>query len=252
MVKKELKVKEGKITYLNGGVGKTLLFMHGALAMPDAYIDLLNLLEKKFHVIAPTHPGHGDTFAVPNNWEIQDMVLMYKKFFDIYKIHPDIFVGHSFGGTLSILLSEYYPDARTIIMDSPGFPLVIKNFRMYFNALMDEGVQLLREKPDLDDIRDIAKATGTILETFFKHPEDIPYFYKYGPVLDISDRLAKHTQPVTMFWGDEDQIVPISDGERMHQLLVNSTLKVFPGFKHNYPVTRPDFTYQELMTVLND
>jgi pimeloyl-ACP methyl ester carboxylesterase len=252
MVKKELLIPFGKIPYLDGGIGKTLVFLHGALAMPDAYIDLLNLLEKKYHVIAPTHPGHGEAFSVPSNWELPDMVLMYRDFFRKYNIHPDIFIGHSFGGTIALLLSDLYPDVNTIIMDSPCSPLIVDNLNKYLKAMVDEGVELLKEKPNIDDIKDIAKATVTIFQTIFKHPEDIPYFYKYGPTLDISDKLKNHIGNVTMFWGEEDQIIPLSDGRKMLKLIRNSTLKVFPGKKHNYPVTHPEFTYQELMAVLSD
>jgi pimeloyl-ACP methyl ester carboxylesterase len=44
--------------------------------------------------------------------------------------------------------------------------------------------------------------------------------------------LPQLKMPVLIVWGAEDRIMPLHQGERMHQLVSQSQLEVFPGCGH--------------------
>jgi pimeloyl-ACP methyl ester carboxylesterase len=50
---------------------------------------------------------------------------------------------------------------------------------------------------------------------------------------DLSDELARLTQPALLLWGDNDPLSPVAVGERLNTLLVNSTLHVVRGGEHD-------------------
>lgn len=54
---------------------------------------------------------------------------------------------------------------------------------------------------------------------------------------DITDaELPQLKMPVLLVWGAEDHIIPVANGEKMHQLVPQSTLDVIPDCGHLAPV----------------
>jgi pimeloyl-ACP methyl ester carboxylesterase len=250
MVEKRAVLSRGIIPYLESGKGPDLIFFHGLFAMPQAYTELLTLLSDKYHVIAPTHPGHGDSYCLPEAISGDVFIDAYREFISRLRIMPDIFIGHSFGGAIAIVLSQYFAEVKVLAMDAPAFPLPVSDIRRYLKAMADEGKAYLRRKPALDDLKSVTYASRTLFKTIARHPEDIHYFFRYAPLFDASEIYKKIETPVKLLWGEEDMIVRPEEGKKLHQLLKGSTLKIFPGLKHNYPVTDPEFTFREIIKII--
>src|SRR5262245_7692564 len=84
------------------GRGPALVFFHGPWGlMWDPFLDAL---AESFTVVAPEHPGttpeaHDDIYHLDGLW---DFVLCYDELFEVFGIRSAAFVGHSFGGMLSL------------------------------------------------------------------------------------------------------------------------------------------------------
>lgn len=247
---KSVQLAQGQMFYLEGGLGKNLLFLHGAMATSEAYTPLLDLLASTYHVIAPIHPGHGRTFATPpNGWKPNEYVIFYQDFFADIGFAPEILIGHSFGGTISLLLSAVGIGQKVIVMDAPGLPFSFHP-SVYMKALIQEGRDALKARSDLKKMTQTVYAAGTLIETVARHPEDIKILTKLGPKYNIASQVKKITIPVHILWGENDQIVPVELGRRFQNLIPHSKLTVYPGLGHNYSVTDGEFTYRELMKIL--
>jgi pimeloyl-ACP methyl ester carboxylesterase len=93
------------------------------------------------------------------------------------------------------------------------------------------------------------------------HPPDVPefiardilrYSYEHRWVIrralnsmlagnDTTDgQLPKLKMPVLIVWGGEDHIFPVSDGQKMHQMIPQSQLEVIAGCGHLAPVQCSD------------
>jgi pimeloyl-ACP methyl ester carboxylesterase len=249
MTIKSVQLAQGEVYYLEGGEGKNLLFLHGAIATSEAYIPLLDLLARSFHVIAPIHPGHGRSFAIPHEWKLRDYVIFYQDFFADIGFVPEILIGHSFGGTISLLLAAIGIGRKAIIMDAPGLPFTFDT-SIYVRALMQEGRDVLKDRSDLQRVAQTIHAAGTLIETIVRHPEDITIFTILGPKYNIAAQVKKITIPVSILWGEKDQIVPVDLGHRFQMLIPNAKLTVYPSLGHNYSVTDGEFTYKELKKIL--
>ena len=46
---------------------------------------------------------------------------------------------------------------------------------------------------------------------------------------------APHSQPMLIVWGAQDELIPLSSGERMHELIPGSVLDVVDGCGHLAP-----------------
>jgi pimeloyl-ACP methyl ester carboxylesterase len=122
--------------------------------MPHVYEPLLDLLSKHYHVVAPTHPGHGRSFPINELWSYDDYVVAYSQFIASLSDRPQIFVGHSFGGALSFSLARNFPHASVIAIDTAGlpFPFIVKDF---LSALVREGEGALKKNPDVSTIKEL-------------------------------------------------------------------------------------------------
>ncbi len=249
MTKKVARLRLGPIPYIEKGAGPTLLFLHGAIAMPDAYTDLLELLSQTYRVIAPTHPGHGDALPITNDWKLHMFADIYTEFLSVTSTVPSFIVGHSFGGVLSLLLAHEFPDAGIVVMDPCGLPLPL-TVKEYVSFMVAEAAELVKKRPDLDAIKEIVPPTETLIYTIIHHPEDIVWFPEHIPVMDVSENLKNITNHVTIIWGEHDKIVPPSIGEKMAELLSNGRIHIYPDKGHLYPVTEAKWTAGEILKVI--
>jgi pimeloyl-ACP methyl ester carboxylesterase len=249
MVERNFFHPQGAVPYLEGGNGPNLLFLHGAFAMPSAYEPLLTLLAKSFHVIAPTHPGHGKSFKISQLWTYADYIEMYRQLIKQLEFTPSVIVGHSFGGAFALSLASEAKNASIILLESAGlpFPFIVKDF---MSALFREGEDAIRKDPNMQTVQELGRAARALVVSFGQHPENIPWFYRYGPTLDLTTTLTVLTNPVGILWGENDKVVPLSVGEKMKALIPHSLFKTYPGFEHNYIITQPEFTCREILEML--
>ena len=249
MEEKQATVTQGHIPYLVAGSGPTIVFLHGGVATPYAYIPLLEALAPQYTVIAPTHPGHGKSFPISNEWTLSEFVSVYHEFFQSTGVQPDFLVGHSFGGTLALLLAAAGKGKGAVAMDCPGLPFPFSPSE-YINIMLEEAKDVVRHNPDIHHVGQIVGAAGTLVETIIQHHDDIPWLYRTVPVMNIQHELLRIRIPVSVLWGEQDKIIPKDVGERMSKLIAGSAITVFPDRGHNYPVTAHDFTATELRKIL--
>lgn len=93
--------------YRRKGEGETVVYLHGG-GNTRAWLPFHEELSQHFDVIAPEHPGYGDTERGDlQSWE--DMVLHYDAFFRALGLTDFHLIGHSLGGWLASNIAVYYP-----------------------------------------------------------------------------------------------------------------------------------------------
>lgn len=249
MRKETIRLTSGDICYYREGSGPYLLFFHGAIATPVAYFSLLNLLSQKYTVIAPTHSGHGNSSAINPVWTIQNFIEMYKEFIDILSFQPEIVMGHSFGGTIALLMGAQNIGNRIVVFGPAGLPVQLTP-KAYVRALLEEAKFAIATRPDLTYLKTTLPTAGTLVHTLIRHPRDIPWFIATTPQLDIRKELVKICMPSALIWGENDTIVPLAVGQKMHKLIPNSTLTILPAFGHAFPVVAPEITFESIEKIL--
>jgi abhydrolase domain-containing protein 6 len=58
LTKKEIKIDDHTIVYLEGGKGPTILLLHGYTANKDNWTSFAAYLTKDYHVVIPDIPGY--------------------------------------------------------------------------------------------------------------------------------------------------------------------------------------------------
>src|SRR5947208_14519455 len=106
---------------LVAGAGPPLLFLHGGdyVAQNRPFLDRL---ARRFRVIAPRHPGFGNTPRPAWFRSVGDIAYLYLDLLDRLDLKDTLLVGHSFGGWVALELAVRSPArlSRLVLIDSLG------------------------------------------------------------------------------------------------------------------------------------
>lgn len=193
------------------------------------------------HIFMLDLPGYGRSEWPQNfSYSIPDEANAVVGFMDALGLKQVDLGGWSMGGWIVQHVAYDHPDRikRLMLFDSAGL-----NDRPQWNTdlFMPTSAQQLDE---LDAL-------------LMPHPPPVPgfiardilrYSHEHAWVIrralrsmltgnDITDKeLPQFKMPVLIIWGAEDQIIPVSDGEKMHQLVPQSEFDVIQGCGHLAPV----------------
>ena len=104
----ELRDGRFKIRVLSAGEGDPVLFLHGAGGL--FWDPLLDSLATRHRVIAPEHPGAGQSQGLEHVEDLWDLVLYYDELLDSFGLPRVTLVGHSFGGMVAAEIAATSPE----------------------------------------------------------------------------------------------------------------------------------------------
>jgi pimeloyl-ACP methyl ester carboxylesterase len=200
------------------------------------WLPLFEALAADHDLIAPEHPGFGDT-SLPDTFEdFYDYVLHYDGFLSSLDLDPVHLVGHSLGGWIAAELVCFYPrrfSSLTLVtaaglrvakrIDRPGRD----TFRLdpteaaeaLVNGRADRYLEyFVQEGPPGDVINAYSEATTRALLTW--NP-------RYDRKLD--HRLQRARLPTLVLAAEEDRIVPNAVAARYAEVMPNARLVTVAG-----------------------
>jgi pimeloyl-ACP methyl ester carboxylesterase len=201
-------------------------------------------LSQSVDLIAPEHPGFGDT-AFPDWLDgFDDLVLHYRDFLEALGLDRIHLVGFSLGGWIAADLAIFYPErleSLTLIapagLDVPDAP------RADLFAMPPEEIPALLFNgdvapytdflPDPHSLDEIVHAYGE-LGTFAR----LTWSPRYDPKFER--RLAQVRVPALVVGAEEDRVVPNVHADRWAEILPDARLERIPGTGHGLIVQEPD------------
>lgn len=224
----------------SAGTGEPVVFLHGAGTL-DGY-DFAAAWTDRFRVIAPHHPGFGESGDDPSFTEPHDYVLHYLDLFDALELETFSLVGLSFGGDLAARLAiEHGHRLKSLVLIAPAtlvdpehppldilaipgeelIPKLVSNF----DALGPR----LPENPDIEFIGARYREAATYARLFWERPYD----------RKIRRYLHRIRTPTLLIWGGRDQLVPVQQSKAWTARLPNARLQVFEDAGHLVHLEEP-------------
>lgn len=241
-----------EINYTRSGNGETLLFLHGWGANLESFNCLIKPLEAFYEVIAIDFPGFGSSSEPKTPWNLDDYTQMTHTFINDLQLKNVHLIGHSFGGRVSIKLSQRMLPAKIVLINSAGIkpkrkPLYYfkvygyKTFRTIASLpllswVLKEPLEAYRE---LHSSSDYKMATPIMKQVLSKVVNE-----------DLTPLLNKIALPVLLIWGDQDTSTPVEDAKKMAENIPDSGLVIYEGAGHFSYLEQPDRTLTILKTFI--
>src|SRR5262249_52430960 len=128
-----------KTVVYTAGKGDPVVFFHGAGTL-DGF-DFAEPWTDKFRVIAPYHPGFGESGDDPTFTDLHDYVMHYLELFDVLKLDEFNLVGLSLGGYLAAkFASEHGHRVKKLALIAPAGMIVPEHPMLDFLAVPGERI----------------------------------------------------------------------------------------------------------------
>jgi len=184
-----------RLHYLDwGGDGPALLFLPGLGCTAYIFSHFAPRFSDKFHVLALTRRGHGDSDAPETGYDVDTLVGDIRQFLDTLAIEQVILAGHSFAGVELSRFAALHPQRLLKLV--------------YLEAAFDRSSPAFKAMQERNPLRRI-------------QPPGLKDEYE-----DLDDYVAclKSAYPALMaMWGE------VMDEEVRHTIKVNSQGKVVDG-----------------------
>jgi len=242
-----LELAGGRVHLLRGGAGEPVLFLHAA-GGAGAWLPFhAQLAGAGFEVIAPDHPGFGQSDDFPEVEAIDDLVYHYLDVLDGLGLDRPHVVGASFGGWIAAEVAVHSPHligsltllsaAGLRLPDHPVADVFLMSPAKLASALFHDPLLVPPPAPpppgaapDLDAI--IASyREATSLARFSWAP------YLSDPKLER--RLGRITAPTLVVAPSDDRLVPVAHARRYAALIGGADYAEVAECGHAMHVERP-------------
>ncbi len=227
-----------KLHYEIYGNGKPLIFLHGAFWNIEYYREFIDILSKKFKVIAVDLPFHGKS----NN-----RLMDFSETSDIvYKIcqneniqNPSI-ISHSAGSGIAIVYASKFKVKKLYLIAPAGIRYFKHEILFYSKAIIAQPIMSLR----FSGIKmlKIYKAGAEFIKKNRKTKNLLEFMNKLLK-LDLRKDMNMIKCPVTIIWTKEDEMLPIRHSTEFLKNIKKSKLIIIHGC-HNWPAFNPENIYK--------
>lgn len=241
-----------KINYEQKGSGDLIVLLHGWGSNIKLFANLIDLLSRKYTVVAMDMPGFGESQEPPSAWCVDDYVNFVIDFLKDYNTKQVMLLGHSFGGRVIIKLNSRkdlpFEVTKVILVDSAGILPPKSNKKSFRTYYYKAGKAFLSNKF-------VQKIAPDALENFRKKMGSADYAAA-SPLMrqvlvkvvneDLEPLLPNIKCPTLLVWGVNDTATPLSDGEKMEKLIPDAGLVKFENAGH-YSFLEQQFTFNRVM-----
>jgi len=232
-----VEVREGrfKIRTLEAGTGSPLLYVHGAGGL--FWDPLLDALAANHRVIAPEHPGAGDSLGLEHVEDLWDLVLYYNEFLDTVGVDTAVVVGHSFGGMVAAELAATSPNRvdKLVLIAPIGLWRDDHPVPDISGIPPDKIPELVFADPTSPIAASMPTPDPTDPDSLFRASQTMASILQFiWPLPDhgLSKRLYRLKAPTLLVWGKQDKLVHPAYGDDFKAQIADARLELIDGAGH--------------------
>jgi pimeloyl-ACP methyl ester carboxylesterase len=232
------------------GDPEPIVLLHGTSASLHTWDGWVDALKGQRRVIRLDLPGFGLTGPAPDNdYHLQRYTGFMKDVFDQLGLKQVVLAGNSFGGSVSWMTAQAYPDrvAKLVLVDSGGYPYKATSVPIGFKlaaipALRPIIANVLPRSMIESSVRNVygdpGKVTPELVERYYEltlregNRGALRERFKQSPGGEHAELIKQVKQPTLILWGSEDRLIPPDNAEHFNRDIAGSQLVVFKGLGH--------------------
>jgi pimeloyl-ACP methyl ester carboxylesterase len=257
LYKDEIVLNRRRIAYRTGGSGPLLVLVHGITSNSATWDRVLPKLARRYTVLAPDLLGHGRSDKLRGDYSVGAHANTVRDLLDALGHGRATFVGHSLGGGVALQLAYQYPERveRLVLVAPGGFG---REVTVLLRAASIPGsgpvLALAASRPVIEagtllagalgrlgvhgstDLEELGRAYALLSDRASRHAfiHTLRSVVDHGgqrvSVLDRAEVIEEF--PSLIVWGERDRILPVHQGELMHQELPHTQLSIFKHAGH--------------------
>lgn len=233
------------------GQGRPLVFLHAGEGLWP-HRPWLELLAKRYRVIAPSHPGYGASPLPDWLGSVEDLAYLYLDLADALGLEDAILVGSCLGGWIAaeMMVRSTQRFSRLVLVDPIGIKVRGRDDRdiadMHAMPRADY-LKMAWAEPAKGDV-DFTQMPEAELAAVVRGREAFALYgwrpYMHNPRL--RRWLHRIDRPTLLLWGAEDRIVTPAYGEGWVREIAGAKLAVIPNAGHFPHWEQPDAFVRQL------
>ncbi len=225
------------IEVVERGTGRPLLFLHAGEGL-GAERPWLDLLAERYRVIAPSHPGWGNSPLIDGMGSVDDLAYLYLDLAAELGLQDAVLVGACFGGWIAaeLMVRSTARFSRLVLVDPLGVKFGGREARDIADMHAMTREEYLRHAwaDPAKGGTDFTRLPESELAAIVRGREAFALYgwkpYMHNPRL--KRWLHRIDRPTLLLWGAEDRIVTPSYGEGWAREIPGARLEVIPGAGH--------------------
>lgn len=231
----DVELATGVVSYLQGGEGPPLLWLHHSWGNPGV-LSVHQELARSFSVIVPDLPGWGGSVRPTWARTVRDIAILIAQFADRVFNEQFTLVGTGFGGYVAAELACTNTTNlnRLVLIGSAGIQAaegeitdqMMLSHRRYIEESFlthENYVEHFGEEP-IDEVREL-----------WDHSREMTARVTWKPYM-FNRRLAELLKNVAtstdLVWGDKDAIIPVSVADQFQEALPHATKHIIENAGH--------------------
>jgi len=251
-------VRGKKVELLESGAGEPVLYLHDMWDLHTAQGGMFPFheqLSSKFKMLAPAHPGCGESDSIKSIGDMDDLAFHYLDVLDALGLRSAAIVGVGLGGWIATEIAVRNPErvSRLALVGAAGLQRPGAQIADIFMYSQHRDGGIMRDLRNLlFGDADSALAEAIVPDGRVNIPDEVrryksltltgrvgwepPYLHNRK----LLDRLHRVTCPALLIWGEEDRFVPLANGRAYAEHLPKAALKVLPGVGHSAILEAPE------------
>ena len=253
------------------GEGAPIVLLHGVSSSLHTWEAWQNILSENYQVISIDVPSFGLSGPHPkDNYEVSMYMNLLDELLHHLKIDTCYMAGNSFGGFITWNYALHQPERvkKIALLDAAGFQREGKlnniGFRLALNPFTSKITEYITPKSivkkSIENVYgDVSRISEGTVDRYYdlllrkgNRSGFVKILGKLTNLEDLSPKIAKIKQPTLIIWGDKDNLIPVENANRFHELILQSELKIYEGVGHVPMEEIPVETAQRFMDFLEN
>jgi pimeloyl-ACP methyl ester carboxylesterase len=241
-------VRGCNVRLMRGGAGPPLVVLHGATGAN--WLPFMAKLAQKFDVIAPEHPGFGESDTPDWLDTIHDLAYFHLDLLDALKLSGVHLVGLSFGGWAAAELAVRSTQRLASLTLAGAAGLYVAGVEQmdaflctdeqrlrgfFYDQSKAEEVIARALRPEYEDIA--LKNRTTVAKLSWQPRSHDPHLVKWLHRIDV---------PTLLIWGDHDRMFPKEHAFAYQKLIPGAKVVIVPECGHVPQIEKPDVFAAEI------
>lgn len=215
------------VNYSLTGSGPVIVLLHGWGDNQGTFNEFVNAFSDEFSVLTYDLPGFGKSQKPNGIWGLEDYANNLCEFLKKVEVKPEIIVGHSVGGAITIkaVSNKILTPSKIVLLASAGIRSDDSLKKLLMRALAKIAKYLIMILPSETGERIKRRLYQSIGSDKYvaEHMQDT---FKRIVEDDIALDSKSVTQPTLLIYGYLDKSTPVKHGELLNKNISNSKLEI--------------------------